>query len=279
MRNSRERGEYFGITRTYQMRQYSGRCRRSSNMWRLQSWRCAALLTAASTLSRPLPPHSRFLSSYHLMRIASALTLLVAGAGLAIEQVSASPIRVVIVTSHQELSASGPAALRIGHAAANAHPEIAMVKRPSFTPNFTNVEVAAEKNKGHQRLCGKIRQKAIAMSNGIRKMFGMPLIENAPAHVHKQHHPIKPVQKEGEFKIMGWVSGEVNHNLETPKDGEVRVLEHKVTRPHHIGMKCRKATFLRRIHRALMTLGPWEGRAVAFVLGKRSPVKSLVASY
>ena len=28
-----------------------------------------------------------------------------------------------------------------------------------------------------------------------------------------------------------------------------------------------RGSFLRRIHRALMALGPWEGRAVAFVLG------------
>jgi len=30
---------------------------------------------------------------------------------------------------------------------------------------------------------------------------------------------------------------------------------------------CHKASFLRRVHIALMTLGTWEGRAVAFVLG------------
>ncbi|KAF8321501.1 hypothetical protein F5887DRAFT_927812 [Amanita rubescens] len=31
--------------------------------------------------------------------------------------------------------------------------------------------------------------------------------------------------------------------------------------------RCRKAPFFKRLALALMTLGPWEGRAVAFVLG------------
>jgi len=39
---------------------------------------------------------------------------------------------------------------------------------------------------------------------------------------------------------------------------------HHHFRPHAMHRRC---SFLRRIHRALMTLGPWEGRAVAFVLG------------
>ncbi|KZT22576.1 hypothetical protein NEOLEDRAFT_1119397 [Neolentinus lepideus HHB14362 ss-1] len=203
------------------------------------------------------------------MRIVSSLTLLVASAGLALEQVSASPIRVVVVTSHQELSASGP--LRLGHAAANAHPEIAMVNRPNFAPNFEVPVPANVTHKAHQHACAKLRQKAIAMSNGIRKMFGMPLIET-PVQMHKQPLPVRPV--EGGVKIMGWVeNGEHKHNLERPaepaQNGEVHILEQKmpVMRPHRVGMRCGKATFLRRIHRALMTLGPWEGRAVAFVLG------------
>ncbi|THU92167.1 hypothetical protein K435DRAFT_672673 [Dendrothele bispora CBS 962.96] len=33
---------------------------------------------------------------------------------------------------------------------------------------------------------------------------------------------------------------------------------------HH---KFHRASFLQRLHVALMTLGPWEGRAIAFVLG------------
>ena len=33
-------------------------------------------------------------------------------------------------------------------------------------------------------------------------------------------------------------------------------------------------SFLKRIHRAIKALGPWEGRAVSFVLGKKSEILS-----
>lgn len=205
------------------------------------------------------------------MRISSALTLLVAGAGLAIEQVSASPIRVVVVSSHQELSASGPGILRIGHAATNAHPEIALAQMGT-KPQLMATTEWKERHARPQRLCGKLREKALAMSNGIRKMLGMPLVEGRPFH-HAHHMGTAKDGGNNTFKVMGWVEKEPTlkpveaveeEQASAPQPEEPKG---RIVFPGHRVMRCRSSSFLKRIHRALMSLGPWEGRAVAFVLG------------
>jgi hypothetical protein len=47
---------------------------------------------------------------------------------------------------------------------------------------------------------------------------------------------------------------------------------------NHHDMKHKKAgSFLRRVHRAIMALGLWEGRAVAFVLGECLPCTAKIS--
>lgn len=133
-------------------------------------------------------------------------------------------------------------------------------------------------NKGHQRLCGKLRNKAIDISNGFRKMFGLPTIERLPempAH-RKMHqmHQSAPVEKESGNNLVHilpvpFIGTETRPVADSNDPESVQVNDNgaAVIRHGPIRMRCHRASFLRRVHRALMTLGPWEGRAVAFVLG------------
>jgi hypothetical protein len=43
------------------------------------------------------------------------------------------------------------------------------------------------------------------------------------------------------------------------------VIHHEIHKIHKDGRP--RGPFLHRVHRALISLGPWEGRVVAFVLG------------
>ncbi|KIM83448.1 hypothetical protein PILCRDRAFT_819690 [Piloderma croceum F 1598] len=173
------------------------------------------------------------------------LPLLVAGAGIA-QHVSASPIRVIVT----EVSSN----MRLGHAMANAkdnNPHVA-----HLTTTVTQVEDAGRPRKSHRphHLCGgAIRAKAIAISNAFRQALGFPIIE--------AHPPSTPEGKEihgGLIRIMPFTG--------TPLDahGEMQL---KPEHGHRHQFKHGHGSFLRRIHHALMALGPWEGRAVAFVIG------------
>jgi len=96
-----------------------------------------------------------------------------------------------------------------------------------------------------------MRAKAIAISNAFRKVLGLPLIEaHARPHVdgEKEAHG-------GIVRIMP------SPFIDTP------VEEGEMQKAHHHQHKQHKDSFMRRIHHALMSLGPWEGRAVAFVIG------------
>jgi hypothetical protein len=163
---------------------------------------------------------------------------LLAAAGFAVQYASAVPIRVVVVTSHQEVS-TGPN-IRIGHAAANNN-----ANRP-----------AAMTAKPHRRPCAaRLRDKALNMSNTFRKMFGLPLIET------KGHGG-------GAVNLipLPFIGTPVNGGPGTGNGDTVHILpvDHERFRnmKHH-GHK----SFFTRVHHAIQALGPWEGRAVAFVLG------------
>jgi len=176
------------------------------------------------------------------------LPLLAAGAlGLAI----ASPIRVVVVTSSVSSNShdATPPNVRLGHAAASAavaNADNANIITPSPCP-------------------GKLmRDKAISISNAFRKALGLPLIETQPSpssvnpkgYDHSGIVHIKPLPFIG-TPVM-------------PDDEERHVAypHHAHHMKHHNHHHHRnKASFLWRVHHALMALGPWEGRAVAFVLG------------
>ncbi|KAF8634284.1 hypothetical protein AX17_004239 [Amanita inopinata Kibby_2008] len=213
------------------------------------------------------------------MRI-DALSILVAGTALAV--VEAAPLRVVVVTNNQELSQS----LRFGHA----------VPPTSMGIRITNIASTSEPSlagpAGHpanKRPCimRKMRDKAIGISNVFRQAFGLPLIETTSRNRHDNNHA-----SEGVYRILPFVGTEpsfieVKGQSEQggiegvtrggdpirilPFDGQppiddASVRHHKHHKYH--GLKLYKhSSFLKRLNAALMSLGPWEGRAIAFVLG------------
>lgn len=165
------------------------------------------------------------------------------------QHASAAPIRVVIteVTS-----------IRFGHAAVNANnPSNAHLKPNLMIGDAPQLDDAGRHKKPH-RHCGGggLRNKALALSNAFRQALGLPLIEThaRPSAAEKEIHG-------GIIRIlpMPFVGTPSTH------EGD------EVTKGHHGHRFMRhRGSFLGRVHHALMALGPWEGRAVAFVLGKLS---------
>ncbi|KAG0696973.1 hypothetical protein DFH29DRAFT_948871 [Suillus ampliporus] len=195
----------------------------------------------------------------------SILPVLLAGAGI-VSQVSAEPLRVVV-----ENPSNANANIRFGHALANANvngnddsDNVVRLVRPSIVM-ATSTEV-----KGKHHFCGaSLKAKALRMSNAFRHALGLPLIEMGDHDAFKGEVASNPGPVTGEVRIlpMPFVGAPITPNIpaSSPVTG-VHIVS--VPHPHHHDMKHKKAkSFLRRIHRAIMALSLWEGRAVAFVLG------------
>jgi len=175
------------------------------------------------------------------MKFSSLVVL--AGAGLL--QVNASPLRLVFVESKGSLSS---------HSGSN-NENVAHIQPQVIKFAQHNSE------QGARRGCAgaRFRQKTIEMSNTLRQALGMPLIETefaySVSHGSKEAHNglvhILPFQPVGGGKPAGSHSRHDHHHHQHMKPGFIR----------------QPASFMKRVHLALMTLGPWEGRAVAFVLG------------
>ncbi|KAG1844340.1 hypothetical protein DFJ58DRAFT_802904 [Suillus subalutaceus] len=213
----------------------------------------------------------------------SILPVLVAGAGI-VSQVSAEPVRVLV-----ESPSNANANIRFGHAIANANvngnddsDNVGRLVRPSLVMT-TSTEI-----KGKHHFCGaSLKAKALRMSNAFRHALGLPLIETGDHDAFKGEVASTPGSVSGELHILPIPlfgqpvassvpasssekdnSGDVKELL--PDGSVVRVYrQHGAeSHHHHHDMKHKKAgSFLRRVHRAIMALGLWEGRAVAFVLG------------
>jgi hypothetical protein len=173
------------------------------------------------------------------------LTLFYIPCSPAFEQVGASPLRVIMVESHQEIS-NGVVNLRMGHAAAHVVPngQSQTIENLWIPSRFTKTQIVDTKvvtMKKHG--CARGR-KAVELSNAFRKMLGLPLIETDSAAFAAAHgglvqvRPITPAEASDRVEM-------VKHSWRPSPE-----------------------PFLARVHQALLTLGPWEGRAVAFVLGK-----------
>jgi len=137
----------------------------------------------------------------------------------------------------------------------------------------------------------RMKQKTIEIANKFRETFGLPLIESGH-HGHHGKHEHGPF--EGKIvPVMGaptWIT--VGSSLPNGQgwDGKtrggepIRILPHPAPafRPHgmeewtegpedhhhnHPHRHHRSDSFIFRMQTALLSLGPWEGRAVAFVLG------------
>jgi hypothetical protein len=211
-----------------------------------------------------------------------------------IETASATPLRVIVVSNAIQKPDSDPFAhMRFGHAAShvnnpNANVDVAqLMAHPGAAP-------AAQHRKGP---CMKslFRQKAIEAQNAFRKAFGLPLIEPNPGHhsgpafIHGGVIQIVPpkgsnnggatfVSVKGGDNVNGWwgttKGGERVQLEKAPAIPEFRVgIPPRRPHPHHHHHAHMAhhghggPPFMVRLESALMALGPWEGRAVAFVIG------------
>jgi len=176
----------------------------------------------------------------------SFFPLAVLGASVGI--VSASPIRIVV------LSDVASPTVRYGHAATAS--DVA-------APKVAEVD-AVTHAQGRRPCMGKMmHEKAIEVSNAFRQALGLPLIEVEHPTVHdaKMHHGpvyIRPLRID-----HGDESDESEGRIRIIPAGQAAAYRHMKHHPHDF----HRGSFMNRVHRALMTLGPWEGRAVAFVLG------------
>ncbi|KAJ4480879.1 hypothetical protein J3R30DRAFT_3462072 [Lentinula aciculospora] len=111
--------------------------------------------------------------------------------------------------------------------------------------------------------------------------FGGPVLEhdddndNDEGRIHHNHHYHNHQDEELE---EGEGEGPLHHNHHHHHHDKFKSMEenegegpiHHHRHHHHkfrSGPFPRRTSFMRRLHFSLMTLGPWEGRAVAFVLG------------
>lgn len=185
------------------------------------------------------------------------ITALIAGAALA--QVGANPIRLLIITSNQEadIENTNNRDVRFGHAVPhiNNHGPVATLAHP-----------AGSGGKVRRPCNSRLRQKSQELSNLFRKVFGLPL-------VHTTDTTKPPPSAEHEYRILPFVGTppafveNVEEHHQDQKEGEHHRHPHPHHHKHHCGGHKHKKPFMKRLHRALTVLGPWEGRAVAFVLG------------
>lgn len=166
---------------------------------------------------------------------------------------SAAPIKIVVVTSGINMPVPQPHmealnAIRIGHpavAAANFPPSPFMRFPEHPTPRLL---VHAGSGMG----CGQhLKSKALTMSNGLRQALGLPPIVASPLRSPPPAH-----LQEGTLNILPFP----HRNAESDDLVRFHVEMMRPMEPH-------TRPFVHRLHRAVNQLGPWEGRAVAFVLG------------
>jgi hypothetical protein len=157
----------------------------------------------------------------------------------------ASPFNLRISTT--ELSA-----IRVGHAAANAGPAVGPATKPTKM----------------RHLC-KNMQKAVQGTASrflaIIGISGPSLSDTTPvpegfSRVQITHHKFIPVPAFDPVFVI--------------KAGDPQAGSHPdIALPHNMHNDSHpRGPFLHRIHRALLSLGPWEGRIVAFVLGAFFPL-------
>ncbi|KAH9839046.1 uncharacterized protein C8Q71DRAFT_491605 [Rhodofomes roseus] len=227
----------------------------------------------------------------------SAVPLVLAGASLAI-QAGAVPLRVVVVSSHQEVSANNAHANSEANIVA-AMPGPALVSGGGMMRVYHNSSVQPGERIRAHHCGGSVRD---TMKSFINKVFGFSGGEQPHPHIPPPHEP-------GRVAILPWFGtpndfadhpdgkapgmasevesdGRGHHHSHppmgvalphsegnmaakhSPEDvGPVRIVHISEQEGPRRRFRHRHGPFLRRMHFALMALGPWEGRAVAFVLG------------
>ncbi|KAF7325198.1 F-box domain-containing protein [Mycena kentingensis (nom. inval.)] len=179
----------------------------------------------------------------------SILTLVVASVGLA----NANPLRLLIVEGGAAAHPNGP--LAVVHSspahlngAVAAHPHLP-APGPFVQGGVVVLSPSADAHKAKQGCGARLRQKATGLAHSIKVAFGFKTGGNAKTAGGDDVH------------IVGLSGASV------PPHVHAHHAHHK-HRPHHLRPHgAEQPSFLMRFHYALMSLGPWEGRAVAFVLG------------
>ncbi|EJD02914.1 uncharacterized protein FOMMEDRAFT_20117 [Fomitiporia mediterranea MF3/22] len=208
------------------------------------------------------------------------LPLVAAALGLA-AQVSAGPIRIYVLApentnvSSQDATAPPPADdapvahMRWGLAAAGAaqsvpKPETKKVEWVQLQDGMPSGPVRKH------RCSGGARRKAIKLANWLREKVGLePIVPHH--HMHFPHgHPMphRPEHAPGDamfipapYRVNS--EGAKNHIIVEDAPHVIPYSHHRRPHFHHH----RPHSFVGRVQRALMTLGPWEGRITAFVIG------------
>ncbi|KAH9028885.1 hypothetical protein EDB85DRAFT_1969003 [Lactarius pseudohatsudake] len=178
-----------------------------------------------------------------------AIPFLVAGAGLA----AANPLHVMIAS--KDFSP-----MRLGHAAANAGPAAASgfsdgQPKPKMRHLCKNMQKAVQGTASRLLAFIGIGGPSLAVTAPVPEggVTRIQITTNSPAS-HK-FAPLPVVQ------TFAPVPG-------GPHAGGNRVTILPMPYPVYQAQDDRfSGPFVHRVHRALMTLGPWEGRIVAFVLG------------
>ncbi|KAG6814397.1 hypothetical protein H0H93_012955, partial [Arthromyces matolae] len=147
-------------------------------------------------------------------------SIITALAAAALVQVGATPIRVMVIDVTQPGQAgASPASIsnmRFGHAAGPNNANLPKILMPIHMPAVADKEVKHAKHKSGCR-GARFRAKAVEFSNNIRKMLGLPLIEEHHSAVHNA--VVAPHKEEaGRVRILPFV-GTPNTFVES-KEGE-----------------------------------------------------------
>ncbi|KAH8107625.1 hypothetical protein BXZ70DRAFT_321 [Cristinia sonorae] len=192
-------------------------------------------------------------------------------AGLAIQHAGATPIRVVVVTSKQDISPH--------HAIGSIEPDfnVATLIRPT---QFSQYDQSRTGRVRHAcgSLANKAAQKSAEFAQMLRGAFGISI-----PHEHAFNEAANV-----EAKILPFIGTPID--VDRPRASyvnfknmpDVAPIEHSTrpgaavgwTTPHSYGgatpiqvWQAERPGFMARVNTALVSLGTWEGRVVAFVLG------------
>lgn len=192
---------------------------------------------------------------------------------MSVVQANASPLRVVLLSPEQ-----APPTLDSESAS------VAQIKAAPGKLQYIQVANGTRSGcagaRGRKSQNSKTWGASIMISNTLRQALGLPLIEDAPkVHVHHHHKQ----DGDGEGPVRHKYHHHHHHHEEQGEEDEFKSMEQGEGRKHHghkhhlhgkgKGFRFHGGNdgFLKRIHFALMALGPWEGRAVAFVIGEQIP--------
>ncbi|KIJ95126.1 hypothetical protein K443DRAFT_337558 [Laccaria amethystina LaAM-08-1] len=204
----------------------------------------------------------------------TALAAVLAGSASYL-QVSAAPIRILLVTSGVSTTTNtNPVAnnspafehLRFGHPVPNQAGPVAWLQGPHAAGPAGGGNKPVQHHRpcrgGRNRFHDRVKAKTLEIANFFRAALGWPLKEPAPHHHHGKHH-----HKHGKHHDDHDHHRHGKHHHHKGPEGKQGGPMSADVFTHHGKFEHEATSFGMRLHRALMSLGPWEGRAMAFVLG------------